>query len=429
MPTPSSKRLNAITKGLPHLAEPIEISALREQNWNILAEDLPLPVAALRGSAIHRNRKNMMSFIREAGVDLAPHGKTTLSPEIFAMQLDDGAWGITLSTVHQMRVGYAAGAKRILLANELVSPRDMDFVVHFLAENDDLEFYCFVDSAEHVERWAAAAFRGEIRRPLNLLLELGYAGGRAGCRTIDDALAVASAIGEHSALRLQGIAGFEGLRQYLPADEAELLTEQFLQYMAAAIHAIDVQGLFGGDEIILTAGGSALFDIVAKSFRALSLSKPSRIIIRSGCYITHDSGIYERHQPARLVRQDADHQAGPAMESAIEIWAYVLSIPETGRAILGAGRRDFGHDAGAPRALKFFKPGSGRSLLGLPSECEIVSINDQHVHLVFPSEVALSIGDMVALGISHPCTTFDKWTSMLIVDDDYNVVSAITTHF
>ena len=429
MSTPSSKMLDAITKGLPHLAEPIDIVELRKQNWNILAEDLPLPVAVIRGSAIDRNRQVMMSYVREAGVELAPHGKTTLSPEIFAMQLEDGAWGITLSTIHHMRVGYAAGAKRVLLANELVGPRDMDFVVQFLAENNDLDFYCFVDSVEHIERWAAAAARGTLLRPLNLLIELGYAGGRAGCRNADDALAVASAISKYPKLCLQGIAGFEGLRQYLPAEEAQVLTEQFLGNMTSVIQTIDAKGLFGGEEIILTAGGSALFDIVAKSFRALSLSKPSRIIIRSGCYITHDSGIYERHQPARLARQEADQHPGPAMDSAIEVWAYVQSVPETGRAILGAGRRDFGHDAGAPRALKSFRPGSASAPSKLSSDCEIVSINDQHAHLTFPAEIDLAIGDMVALGISHPCTTFDKWKLMLIVDDEYNVVSAITTHF
>ncbi|BBD97227.1 amino acid deaminase [Sphingobium amiense] len=429
MSTLSSRKLDAITKGLPHLSEPIEVAQLSKQGWNILREDVPLPVAIIRKSAIDRNRQAMMDYVREAGVELAPHGKTTLSPEIFAMQLDDGVWGITLSTVHQLRVGHAAGVTRFLLANELVGPRDLDFVVKFLTDNEDVDFYCFVDSPTHVERWADAAARGKLLRPINLLLEVGYAGGRAGCRTIEDALATASAIGEYPQLRLSGIAGFEGLRQYLPAEEAQLLTDQFLNYIASVVQAVDGRGLFGGEEIILTAGGSALFDIVADSFRSLALSKPSRTIIRSGCYITHDSGIYERHQPARLTRQQINHQCGPALDSAIEVWAYVISLPEAGRAILGAGRRDFGHDAGPPRALKSFRPGSASSMQEMPVSCEIVSINDQHAHLAFPAEVSLAIGDMVALGISHPCTTFDRWTSMLVVDDAYNVVSGITTHF
>lgn len=423
----SSRKLNAITKGLPYVGEPIEIAELSTRNWNILQEDVPLPVAIIRRTAMDRNRAAMMSYVREAGVELAPHGKTTLSPEIFAMQLDDGVWGITLSTIHQLRVGLAAGVKRVLLANELVGPRDLDFVVKLLAENQDLDFYCFVDSVAHIDRWAAAASRGNLHRPINLLIELGYAGGRAGCRNVADALAVARAINEHPALRLQGIAGFEGLRQYLPAEEAERLTDEFLKYMAAVIQDIDERGLFGGEEIILTAGGSALFDIVAKKFGTLALSKASRIVIRSGCYVTHDSGIYERHQPARIVRQQDDHHTGPVLDAAIEVWAYVISVPEAGRAILGAGRRDFGHDAGPPRALKYFRPGA--DMRQLPSVCEIVSINDQHAHLAFPADVELIVGDMVALGISHPCTTFDRWNSMLIVDDNYEVVSAITTQF
>lgn len=423
------KKLGAITKGLPHLDEPIALADVQKQGWNILAEDLPLPAAILRSSAIDRNRKAMMAYVREAGVELAPHGKTTMSPELFAMQLDDGVWAITLSTVHHMRVGHAAGVKRILLANELVGRRDMDFVVQFLAENEDLDFYCFVDSPEHVERWAAAAAQSPLRRPIKLLIELGYAAGRAGCRDAGQAIAVAKAIANYSTLRLHGIAGFEGLRQYLPADEAEVLTRQFLDYMTSTIQSIDDQGLFSVDEIILTAGGSALFDMVATSFRALSLSKPTRVVIRSGCYITHDSGIYARHQPARLARHEAHDHHGPALDAALEVWAYVLSVPEPGRAILGAGRRDFGEDSGPPTPLKSFRPGSASAPFPLPDKCRIVTINDQHAHLVFPSEAVLAAGDMVALGVSHPCTTFDKWTAMLIADDDYNVISAITTQF
>lgn len=425
----AAKKINAITKGLPYLDEPIALADIHRQGWNILAENVPLPTAILRSSAIDRNRNAMMAYVREAGVELAPHGKTTMSPELFAMQLDDGVWAITLSTIHHLRVGYAAGVTRILLANELASQRDMDFVVQFLAENEDLDFYCFVDSPEHVERWAAAAARKPLGRPIKLLIELGYAGGRAGCRDAGQAIAVAKAIASHSTLRLQGIAGFEGLRQYLPADEAEVLTRQFLDYMTSTIRSIDDHSLFGGEEIILTAGGSALFDMVATTFGALSLSKPTRVVIRSGCYITHDSGIYARHQPARLARHEAHHHHGPALDAALEIWTYVLSVPEPGRAILGAGRRDFGEDSGPPKPLKSFKPGAASAPDPLPNTCQIVTINDQHAHLVFPPEVVLAVGDMIALGVSHPCTTFDKWTAMLIVDDGYNVVSAITTHF
>jgi D-serine dehydratase len=116
-------------------------------------------------------------------------------------------------------------------------------------------------------------------------------------------------------------------------------------------------------------------------------------------------------------------------ENALEVWAYVLSVPEPGRAILGAGRRDFGHDAGSPRPLKRFRPGCDGAPAAADPAWEIAAINDQHAHMIFAPANDVAIGDMIALGVSHPCTTFDRWRLMYVVDDDYHVRSAIQTCF
>ena len=42
---------------------------------------------------------------------------------------------------------------------------------------------------------------------------------------------------------------------------------------------------------------------------------------------------------------------------------------------------------------------------------------------------ALAVGDRVGLGISHPCTTFDKWHWMPLVENDYRVSDAVAMHF
>jgi D-serine dehydratase len=421
--------LDTISKGLPHVDVAPDVASLAERKWNLLAEDLPLPVAILKRSSMEANRAAMMAFIREVNAELAPHGKTTMSPEIFRMQIDDGAWGITLSTVPQVRVALAAGVRRVLLANQLVCDQDLDYIVQRLATDDTFDFYCFVDSVELVERWARAAARHDLQRPVQLLVELGYAGGRAGCRDPDTALTVAEAVATRSQLSLRGIAGFEGLHQYLSADEAEPLIAHYLDFICDVTERCDARRLLEGADIILTAGGSAFFDMVAARFGELALSKPVKIVLRSGCYVTHDSGIYERHQPSRMSRTVKTGNHGPELSPALEVWAYVTSIPEPGRAILGAGRRDFGHDAGPPRPLAHFRPGQPESMRGLSNDHEIVAINDQHAHLAFADPTSLAVGDMIALGISHPCTTFDRWRSMVIVDDEYTVVSAITTRF
>jgi D-serine dehydratase len=345
------------------------------------------------------------------------------------MQIEDGAWAITISTVHQMRVALFSGVKRIIMANQVVSYQDMDYIVGRIAADDSLDFYCFIDSVDLVERWADVVSRHSLNRPIQFLLELGYPNGRTGCRTIEGALAVAKAISRHEALSLRGVAGFEGLYQYLQADEAEYLVQKYLEFTAEVAVSIDSENLFSVGQVILTSGGSAFFDMVVNIYRKLLLSKSCRIVLRSGCYITHDSGIYEQHQPARLSRNPPCGISSPRLESALEIWAYIISIPEAGRAIIGAGRRDFGHDAGPPRVLKIFNPENQAFRIICVDDLSIDSINDQHAHLTLPVGTKISVGDMVALGVSHPCTTFDRWRTMFVVDDGYNVLSSVNTYF
>jgi D-serine dehydratase len=198
--------------------------------------------------------------------------------------------------------------------------------------------------------------------------------------------------------------------------------------VVAAAQAIDADRLFDTERVILSAGGSAFYDMVAEGLGALRLSEPIELVLRSGCYLTHDAGLYERSFRAALARSPAARAISGGFQNALEVWAYVLSVPEPGRAILGAGRRDFGHDAGPPRPLKIFRPGrdTAPEVVG---DWQIAAVNDQHAHMTLAASDDVAVGDMIALGVSHPCSTFDRWRLMYVVDDDYRVVSAIRTCF
>ena len=56
-------------------------------------------------------------------------------------------------------------------------------------------------------------------------------------------------------------------------------------------------------------------------------------------------------------------------------------------------------------------------------------MNDQHTYLRVPAEADVRVGDLIGSGISHPCTTFDKWRALFTVDDSYRVTGAILTFF
>lgn len=64
---------------------------------------------------------------------------------------------------------------------------------------------------------------------------------------------------------------------------------------------------------------------------------------------------------------------------------------------------------------------------GLPPSASSREINNQHTRLLVPETHPLDVSDRVALGCSHPCTTFDKWRLILMVDSAHNIVDVIST--
>lgn len=158
----------------------------------------------------------------------------------FASQATGGCWALTLATFQQVRVARAAGWRRILLANEAVGQQELAYYVSQLNADPAFDFYLYVDSGEGVKRLRAAAHQHGAQRPLQVLLEVGYANGRCGVRNLDDALQVCAEVRQApGALRLVGVAGFEGLNQYGGANDRETNARAFLRHMAAIVREVD----------------------------------------------------------------------------------------------------------------------------------------------------------------------------------------------
>jgi D-serine dehydratase len=416
-------------KGLP-ITAPLRQGAIGVQGWNVLRGDTSFPVAILKSSALRHNLDWMRRFCEQYGATLAPHGKTTMSPQLFGAQLANGAWGITLASATQVQVAHRFGVRRVLLANQLVSKADINSVLQLMHDDPEFEFFALVDSEQGVARLAAAVQAHPLARPLPLLVELGLPGKRAGCRTDAEAMAVARAVAATPGLRLAGIEGYEGL---LVTDDREAdvrAVDAFLARMTALLRAADKEQLFSGVQILLTAGGSGYFDLVARGFAGVGeLSLPVLPVLRSGCYLTSDHGSYLR-QIGDLDAREAGHAAlgGEGLRPALEVWSMVQSRPEPQLAILTMGKRDASYDIDLPIPLASHRPGPGVPR-ALPPGCSIVKMNDQHAYLQLPAGFELEVGDLVGCGISHPCTTFDKWPLLLAVDDDYGVRYAINTFF
>jgi D-serine dehydratase len=416
-------------KGLP-ITEPLRQGAIGVQGWNVLHGDTSFPVGVLKLAALEHNLAWMRDFCQRHGVLLAPHGKTTMCPQLFGAQLAHGAWGITLATVPQVQLAHRFGVRRVLLANQLVAKSDIRALLHVLHDDPDFECIVLADTLAGVARLAEEVAMHPLARPLPVLVELGLQGKRSGCRTPEEALTVARALAGAPGLALAGFEGYEGL---LMSDDREAdlrAVRAFVDQLCGLVLEADDEGLFTGAVILVSAGGSTYFDLVAQGFAKLhGLSRPLQPVLRSGCYLTSDHGIYRDALTELDAR--AGSAAGQGLRPALEIWSMVLSRPEPDLAILGMGKRDASHDAGLPLPLAMHRPGPGTPH-ALPPGCSIVRMNDQHAYLRLPEGTMreqLAVGDLVGCGISHPCTTFDRWPLLLAVDDSYAVRGACNTFF
>jgi D-serine dehydratase len=422
--------VDATTKGYPLSAAPLPLSAIGAQGWSLFGGDLPLPLAVIRDSALAHNHAWMRDFTAATGVLLAPHGKTTMAPQIFAQQLAAGAWGMTVANVQQLGVCARFGVRRVLMANQLIGALEVHTVIGLLRRHPDLEFHFLIDSLAQLAAIEAAAASDPPARRLTALIELGVPGGRTGARTHDAALALARAIGASRWVALSGLECYEGLQISGDAAQDELTVGALMQRLKALAIACDRDGLFAGPGVILTAGGSAVFDIVAREL-PMRLSRPVLTLLRSGCYVTHDSGNYERLLAGVKARSGGEWQTRPGLQPALEVWSRVQSCPEPALAILTMGKRDASYDIEMPIALKRFRPGIGAAAQPVPAGWTITAMNDHHAYLRWGADESdpPQVGDLIGCGISHPCTTFDKWRVLFTVDDAYRVTGAIRTYF
>lgn len=413
-------------KGFPHGHPPVARGALAALGWNALDGRLPLPLPVIKREALEHNLAWMQRFARERGIDLAPHGKTTMSPQLFARQLDAGAWGLTFANVTQLAVGVAAGARRTLIANQVFDDADLAGIQALLRAHAGLRIVFLVDSMAQlalIEAWFAA-HAGSV--PFDVMLEIGVPGGRTGCRTHDTAAALARRLHASAAVTLSGIECYEGLGAKGRTEDDAPYAAALMDRVEAIARLCDAERLFDTDEVLLSAGGSAIFDLVAGRLKP-ALGRPVRGLLRSGCYVTHDHGSYRRMLGAVAQRCGCDETLRPALE----VWAAVQSRPEANLAILTVGRRDISFDIEMPiPALR-----AARGTLvpePVPASWKITGLNDQHAYLRWDAADAAHapvVGERIGLGISHPCTTFDKWHWMPIVENDYRITDAVTTHF
>ncbi|MFI1416938.1 amino acid deaminase [Streptomyces sp. NPDC020731] len=412
----TEERVDHRFKGLPPDAGGLTVGELAAQRRNLFTGGFTTPVLALSAERLEHNLKLMESYAARHGLAFAPHGKTSMAPQLFRRQIEHGAWGITLAVPHQVRVARAFGIQRVFLANELVDAAALRWIAAELDADPGFRFVCYVDSVRGVELMDAAL--SGASRPVDVVVELAAGeGARTGVRTEAGCAAVADAVAGARGLRLVGVAGYEG---EVPRADPERVRAWLRRLVSLAVD-FDKAGRFAGlDEIVVSAGGSAWFDAVADVLAEIpGLSVPVLKLLRSGAYVSHDDGHYRELTPFNRVPEEG------ALEPAFRLWTQVVSRPSAEQAFTNAGKRDAAHDLDLPFAQVVRRDGGERPATGI----SVTGLSDQHAWLRTTEEADLEVGDWVGLGLSHPCTSFDKWVLIPVAEADGTVVDYIRTFF
>ncbi|MEV5480924.1 MULTISPECIES: amino acid deaminase [Streptomyces] len=416
----AQERVDHRFKALPPDAQGLTVSELAAERRNLFDGGFTTPVLALSAEAVEHNLALMETYAERHGLAFAPHGKTCMAPQLFARQLEYGAWGITAAVPHQVRVYRAYGIQKIFLANQVVDPVALRWLAAELAADPGFQLICYVDSLRGIELMDRALREAGATRPVDVVIELGAGeGARTGVRTDTECLELADALAGADTLRLVGVAGYEA---EVPDATGELVTAWLRRLVALAVE-FDRAGRFADlDQIVVSAGGSAWFDAVAEVFAEIpELSAPVLKLLRSGAYVSHDDAHYRRITPFNRIPEEG------ALHPAFRLWAQVVSRPTPEQAFLNAGKRDAAYDLGLPEphVVRSGRDGTERPADGLT----LTKLSDQHAWVSTERAGDLEVGDWVALGLSHPCTIFEKWQLIPLVEQDGTVTDFVRTFF
>lgn len=404
----TARVLMADDKGLPADAAGLTVAEFLARRPRLA--DLWTPLLVLDDAVLDGNIAFLAGWVAERGLELMPHGKTTMAPQLWQRQLDAGATGITVANPSQLRVAVDAGIPAIMLANQLVQPEAIRWTADVVASGTRV--WSWVDDPAGIDA-IERALGGEVERPLEVLVDVGRPGGRTGARTLEAAVALAERAAASPVVRLAGVTGYEGSVAHGRGDEALASARAYVQELLAVHDAL--APLYDDGDVLVSAGGSAYPDIVGTAFAASSVGGDrARFVLRSGAYVVHDHGYYRQNSPFD----------GAGLRPAARGLARVVSRLDADTAIVDAGKRDFPYDEGLPVPL-YALDGAGQRM-PLPGAA-MTKLSDQHGFVRVAPDSPLAPGDVVVFGLSHPCTMLDKWRLVPVVDSVDDVAAAVVT--
>lgn len=335
--------------------------------------ELSTPTLVVDLDAFDANVAAAQRLLKGTGKSLRPHFKTHGVPALALRQLGPTVGGFTCATVTEMETLVAAGARDVLLANEIVGPEKIRRIAA-LAER--ARVIVAVDAPEPLLEFSAAARdRGVV---VEVLVDVDTGLDRCGVRGAAAAQDLALAAAETGGLRFTGIMGYEGrLRAALP-DRADRVAHAF-SALAEAKYAIESAGL---EVAVVSACGTATF---ADALGATAVTE-----IQAGTYALMEPDLEPLNLPFR---------------PAVRIVGSVISR-RSGQVVLDIGRRSVGCDGGLP--------------LAIDPRARLLRVNDEHTVLAWEGALP-ELGEHVALRPTQNRTTFKLHSRVWLSRDDKTV--------
>src|SRR5262245_5334406 len=294
-PTPLAARedflLDDRIRGVPPGTVGLVSTSVAAQRWHPASGRMSLPVLTLDEAAFAENRDLFLRYAREQGVQVAPHAKTPMAPDLAHALVEAGAWGTTVADIRQASVMLRAGLERLILANEVGGIGGARRLAALVAAFPEAEIYAFVDSVAAANALASAWRENPALPPLRILIETGAA--RAGARTTSEAEAVADAVeAAGGRLQLAGVATYEGAAAVTDPVRTDEIIGSLLAMTGDLM--LRLRARVGPDvPLILTAGGSTFFDKVVAKLLPFAREAKAPLLLRSGAIYFHDHGLYD----------------------------------------------------------------------------------------------------------------------------------------
>ncbi|QGY33190.1 alanine racemase [Pantoea cypripedii] len=417
-------------RGFPPGAEPVASTDIASRNWSPVTGEMALPLLSLDLQTFNDNVDAMMSIVKSHGAKIAPHGKTPMSPVLARQMVDSGAWGTSVADLRQAEVMLAGGLNKILLANQIGGHAAVTRLAGLLRKYPKAELLLFVDTPEFIDALEEQYAQEPSLPPLGLLIEISC--GRGGVSTEGEFAAMLHRIDSNNdeRLTLQGIAFYEGTCMKEDIHETEENLKKLFERVDKSLFLL--KEVFGDQEnVIISAGGSSLFDYVIEYFTRAREKYPTiQLLLRSGACFFSDNGNIR----ARLGRIAGRGKLGKEssmiiasfFKPTLRLWAEVISRNGESIAICGLGMRDSSIDQGVPIPLALWR--GGNKVADIMDKSQTVKLNDQHAFIDIHEE-EFRVGDVIEFGIRHPCTCIDKHDIIYGLNQNVTVTAAYKTFF